>query len=175
MQSTPSQHEAVLDRLGVWFQVLFISLRGTFHLFLTVLVHYRSVVSLAGGPRGFDPVSRVRSTQVPNRESSFALRALLYGRILPVRFGYRAFCTSRLILWDNHVGPITPNTQRAHRLSLRAGLGYFPFLLAQTVAPLPPPMPAHLPCPPTSSACPPHVLHVPPAFRLCAKTSAIRP
>src|ERR671917_500274 len=68
-------------------------LRGTFHLSLTVLVHYRSplVFSLAGwSPRIQSGFHVSGFTQVPTRSrSSFAYGAVtLYGRDYPSRFGY---------------------------------------------------------------------------------------
>ena len=46
-QKARSHSEELLHLVGTWFQVLFHSPhRGTFHLSLTVLVHYRSLVSI---------------------------------------------------------------------------------------------------------------------------------
>ena len=92
-------------------------LRGTFHLSLTVLVRYRSplVFSLAGwSPRIRSGFHVSGSTQVPNRES---LECRLRDSN-PLRTDFpdcsatRAFCNSPAALWDDHVGPTTPNTQR---------------------------------------------------------------
>ena len=46
-QKARNHSEELLHLVGTWFQVLFHSPhRGTFHLSLTVLVHYRSLVSI---------------------------------------------------------------------------------------------------------------------------------
>ncbi len=92
-------------------------LRGTFHLSLTVLVHYRSplVFSLAGwSPRIQSGFHVSGFTQVPTREShEFRLRASNPLRTdFPDCSATRAFCNSPAALWDDHVGPTTPNTQR---------------------------------------------------------------
>ena len=91
--------------------------RGTFHLSLTVLVHYRSplVLSLAGwSPRIQSGFHVSGFTQVPTREShEFRLRASNPLRTdFPDCSATRAFCNSPAALWDDHVGPTTPNTQR---------------------------------------------------------------
>ncbi len=92
-------------------------LRGTFHLSLTVLVRYRSplVFSLAGwSPRIQSGFHVSGFTQVPTRESlEFRLRASNPLRTdFPDCSATRAFCNSPAALWDDHVGPTTPNTQR---------------------------------------------------------------
>ena len=92
-------------------------LRGTFHLSLTVLVRYRSplVFSLAGwSPRIQSGFHVSGFTQVPTREShEFRLRAYNPLRTdFPDCSATRAFCNSPAALWDDHVGPTTPNTQR---------------------------------------------------------------
>ena len=92
-------------------------LRGTFHLSLTVLVRYRSplVFSLAGwSPRIRSGFHVSGSTQVPTGEShEFRLRASNPLRTdFPDCSATRAFCNSPAALWDDHVGPTTPNTQR---------------------------------------------------------------
>ncbi len=92
-------------------------LRGTFHLSLTVLVRYRSplVFSLAGwSPRIQSGFHVSGLTQVPTRESlEFRLRASNPLRTdFPDCSATRAFCNSPAALWDDHVGPTTPNTQR---------------------------------------------------------------
>jgi hypothetical protein len=47
MQKARRHHEWLRPLVGVWFQVLFHSpVRGSFHLSLTVLVHYRSLRSI---------------------------------------------------------------------------------------------------------------------------------
>ena len=47
MQKARRHHEWLRPLVGVWFQVLFHSLiQGSFHLSLTVLVHYRSLRSI---------------------------------------------------------------------------------------------------------------------------------
>ena len=47
MQKARSHPKGLLQLVSVWFQDLFHSpVRGTFHLSLTVLVHYRSVESI---------------------------------------------------------------------------------------------------------------------------------
>ena len=92
-------------------------LRGTFHLSLTVLVHYRSplVFSLAGwSPRIRSGFHVSGSTQEPTGEShEFRLRASNPLRTdIPDRSATRAFCNSQAALRDDQVGPTTPNTQR---------------------------------------------------------------
>ena len=92
-------------------------LRGTFHLSLTVLVRYRSplVFSLAGwSPRIQSGFHVSGFTQVPTREShEFRLRASNPLRTdFPDCSATRAFCNSPAALWDDHVGPTTPNAQR---------------------------------------------------------------
>ena len=92
-------------------------LRGTFHLSLTVLVHYRSplVFSLAGwSPRVRSGFHVSGSTQVPTQESlEFRLRDSNPLRTdFPDRSATRAFCNSTAALRDDQVGPTTPNTQR---------------------------------------------------------------
>ncbi len=92
-------------------------LRGTFHLSLTVLVRYRSplVFSLTGWSPWIQSGFHVSGfTQVPTGES---LECRLRGSN-PLRTDFpdcsatRAFCNSPAALWDDHVGPTTPNTQR---------------------------------------------------------------
>ena len=92
-------------------------LRGTFHLSLTVLVHYRSplVFSLAGWSPQIQSGFHVSGfTQVPTGESlECRLRASNpLWTDFPDRSAIRAFCNSPIALWDDHVGPTTPNTQR---------------------------------------------------------------
>ena len=92
-------------------------LRGTFHLSLTVLVHYRSplVFSLAGwSPRIRSGLHVSGPTQVPTEESlEFRLRGFNPLRTaFPDRSATRAFCNSRAALRDDRVGPTTPVTQR---------------------------------------------------------------
>src|SRR5918999_5972722 len=83
---------------------------GTFHLSLTVLVHYRSplVSSLAGwSPRIQSGFHVSGSTQEPTRESlEFRLRGSYPLRPdVPVRSTTRAFCNSPVALRSDHVGP----------------------------------------------------------------------
>src|SRR5215213_10449032 len=78
-------------------------LRGTFHLSLTVLVHYRSplVLSLAGwSPRIQSGFHVSGPTQEPARESlEFRLRDSNPLRSdFPVPFDYRAICNSPVAL-----------------------------------------------------------------------------
>ncbi len=92
-------------------------LRGTFHLSLTVLVHYRSplVFSLAGwSPRIRSGFHVSGSTQVPTRShASFVYGAItLYGRAFLRHSTTRAICNSSAALRDDQVGPTTPITQR---------------------------------------------------------------
>ena len=91
----------------MWFQVLFHSpRRGSFHLSLTVLVHYRSqsVFSLAGWSRQIPAGFHVsRGTQDSTRET----RAFAYGAIT---LSGRPFQTARLTLTFPHRGPSTPNS-----------------------------------------------------------------
>ena len=106
-------------------------LRGTFHLSLTVLVHYRSplVLSLAGwSPRVRSGFHVSGSTQVPTQESlEFRLRDSNPLRTdFPDRSATRAFCNSTAALRDDQVGPTTPNTQRPQAFT-QFGLGYLPF------------------------------------------------
>ncbi len=92
-------------------------LRGTFHLSLTVLVHYRSplVFSLAGWSplvqSGF-PVPG--PTQEPSEESlEFRLQGSnLLRPDIPIRSTTRAICNSSSALWCTKDGPTTPTTQR---------------------------------------------------------------
>jgi len=57
MQKARRHHEWLRPLVSVWFQDLFHSLiQGSFHLSLTVLVHYRSlrsILALADGPARF--------------------------------------------------------------------------------------------------------------------------
>ena len=106
-------------------------LRGTFHLSLTVLVHYRSplVFSLAGwSPRIQSGFHVSGFTQVPTGESlECRLRASNpLWTDFPDRSAIRAFCNSPAALWDDHVGPTTPTTQRPQAFT-HTGLGYLPF------------------------------------------------
>src|SRR5215211_4406709 len=92
-------------------------LRGTFHLSLTVLVHYRSplVFSLAGwSPRIRSGFHVSGSTQVPTGEShEFRLRASNPLRMaFPDHSATRAICNSPADLRDGQVGPTTPAAQR---------------------------------------------------------------
>ena len=63
MQKARSHHKWLLPLVSVWFQVLFHSpVRSTFHLSLTVLVHYRSLISIQPYlmvPANSDRISRV--------------------------------------------------------------------------------------------------------------------
>ena len=64
MQKARSHPEGLLQFVSVWFQVLFHSLvQGSFHLSLTVLVHYRSLSSIQSYRMG--PVDSDRITRVP--------------------------------------------------------------------------------------------------------------
>jgi hypothetical protein len=106
-------------------------LRGTFHLSLTVLVHYRSplVFSLAGwSPRIRSGFHVSGPTQVPAKEShEFRLRDSNPLRTdFPDRSATRAFCNSSAALRDDHAGPTTPPTQRP-QASTWYGLGCSPF------------------------------------------------
>ena len=88
-------------------------LRGTFHLSLTVLVHYRSplVLSLAGwSPRIQSGFHVSGSTQVPARESlEFRLRDSNPLRPdVPVRSTTRAFCNSLAALRSDLSWPYNP-------------------------------------------------------------------
>jgi hypothetical protein len=92
-------------------------LRGTFHLSLTVLVHYRSplVFSLAGwSPRIRSGFHVPGSTQEPKGESlEFRLRGSNPLRPdVPVHSTTRAICNSPVALRDDPIGPTTPNAQR---------------------------------------------------------------
>ena len=93
--------------VSVWFQVLFHSpRRGSFHLSLTVLVHYRSqsVFSLAGWSRQIPAGFHVsRGTQDPTKESS----VFAYGA---VTLSGRPFQTARLTSDFPHRGPTTPRS-----------------------------------------------------------------
>ena len=92
-------------------------LRGTFHLSLTVLVHYRSplVFSLTGWSPWIQSGFHVSGfTQVPTEES-LECRLRAYNplwTVFPDCSATRAFCNSSAALRSNHVGPTTPNTQR---------------------------------------------------------------
>ena len=106
-------------------------LRGTFHLSLTVLVHYRSplVFSLAGwSPRIRSGFHVSGPTQVPTKESlEFRLRASNpLWTDFPDRSATRAICNSLAALRDDRVGPTTPPTQRP-QASTWYGLGCSPF------------------------------------------------
>ena len=92
-------------------------LRGTFHLSLTVLVHYRSplVFSLAGWSPQIQSGFHVSGfTQVPKRQSlEFRLRGSNPLRPdIPVHSTTRAICNCPVALRDYHFGPTTPVTQR---------------------------------------------------------------
>ncbi len=92
-------------------------LRGTFHLSLTVLVHYRSplVFSLAGwSPRVQSGFHVSGSTQVPKRKSlEFRLRDCNPLRpAFPDRSATRAFCNFLAALRSDPIGPTTPVAQR---------------------------------------------------------------
>ena len=109
---------ALLLLVGIRFQVLFHSpYRGSFHLSLTVLVHYRSqhIFSLtpwsAQIPTGF-LVSR-GTWDTPRAHWDFAYGAIThYGR------PFQAF---PLFLWVPHWGPATPSKIASRRFRL------FPF------------------------------------------------
>jgi hypothetical protein len=126
---------------------LSLPLRGTFHLSLTVLVHYRSplVFSLAGwSPRIRSGFHVSGPTQAPTegvaRVSSTGLLPSTVGLSCAVRLPAR-FVTPRPPCGATHVGPATPPTQRpqastwntvwAAPLSLATTQGietFFPFL-----------------------------------------------
>ncbi len=104
---------------------------GTFHLSLTVLVHYRSplVSSLAGwSPRIRSGFHVSGPTQEPARSrSSFVYGTItLYGRAFLRRSTTRAICNSSAALRSDHAGPTTPPTQRP-QASTWYGLGCSPF------------------------------------------------
>ena len=64
MQKARSHHKWLLPLVSVWFQDLFHSpVRSTFHLSLTVLVHYRSLISIQ--PYRMVPVDSDRISRVP--------------------------------------------------------------------------------------------------------------
>ena len=64
MQKARRHPKGLRPLVSVWFQVLFHSpVRGTFHLSLTVLVHYRSLLSIQ--PYRMVPVDSDRISRVP--------------------------------------------------------------------------------------------------------------
>src|SRR5918995_1770650 len=106
---------------------LSLPLRGTFHLSLTVLVHYRSplVFSLAGwSPRIRSGFHVSGPTQVPTkgvaRVSSTGLLPSTVGLSCAVRLPAR-FVTPRPPCGATTVGPATPPTQRP-QASTQVGL-----------------------------------------------------
>ena len=78
MQKARSHPEGLLQLVSVWFQELFHSLvQGTFHLSLTVLVHYRSldVFSLTGWFRQIHTEFHMfRATQDTHHRHSTCIR-----------------------------------------------------------------------------------------------------
>ena len=106
-------------------------LRGTFHLSLTVLVHYRSplVFSLAGWSPQIQSGFHVSGfTQVPKGQSlEFRLRGSNPLRPdVPVHSTTRAICNCPVALRDNHFGPTTPSYTTPAGFHA-ASLGSFPF------------------------------------------------
>jgi hypothetical protein len=100
-------------------------LRGTFHLSLTVLVHYRSplVSSLAGwSPRFRSGFHVSGSTQEPTRESpEFRLRDSNPLRPdVPVRSTTRAICNSPAALRSDPALALQPRPRNARRLPRRS-------------------------------------------------------
>ena len=81
MQKARRHHEWLRPLVGVRFQDLFHSLtQGSFHLSLTVLVHYRSLRSIQ--PYRMVPVDSYRITRVPHYSGyHYLIFAYLYGTI----------------------------------------------------------------------------------------------
>ena len=104
---------------------------GTFHLSLTVLVHYRSplVSSLAGwSPRIRSGFHVSGPTQEPTRSrSSFAYRTItFYGWAFLRHSATRAFCNSPVPLRRNLALALLPRLRNARRLHV-GRFGLFPF------------------------------------------------
>ena len=79
MQKARSHPEGLLQLVSVWFQVLFHSLnKGTFHLSLTVLVHYRSLSSIQ--PYRMVPADSDRITRVPPYSGYYQVIKLFHVR-----------------------------------------------------------------------------------------------
>ena len=103
--------------VSIWFQDLFHSpYRGSFHLSLTVLVHYRSVSSILPW-RGVPPASN-RISRVPSY-SGYSLTLKLF-QIRDHHPLWCAFPDASLIVLISYASPTTP----ANKLS---GLGIFRF------------------------------------------------
>src|SRR3712207_316869 len=113
-------------------------LRGTFHLSLTVLVHYRSplVFSLAGwSPRIRSGFHVSGPTQVPTAgsRSSFAYGTItLYGRAFLRRSATRAICNSPAALRSDLALALQPRPRNARRLPRGIRFGLHPLSLATT-------------------------------------------
>ena len=104
MQKARSHPEGLLQLVSVWFQVLFHSLvQGTFHLSLTVLVHYRSL-NIFSLTRWFWQIHTefhmFRATQDPVHLTSTCIRG--YHPLWPI------FPDGSADLRSDYVRPTTP-------------------------------------------------------------------
>ena len=82
-KGTPSRINPLRPLVSVWFQVLFHSLiQGSFHLSLTVLVHYRSLRSIQ--PYRMVPTNSYRVTRAPHYSGYCYLSNLYLYRAITV-------------------------------------------------------------------------------------------
>lgn len=113
------RHNCLLRPLvGTWFQGLFhSSVRGSFHLSLTVLVHYRSLESIQ--PYGMVPVDSYRISRVPHYSGYYRLRRVSYTGLSPSLASLSKLFYSCLAM--PKCSPTTPTLPKQH------WFGLFPF------------------------------------------------
>ena len=108
MQKARRHPEGLRPLVSVWFQVLFHSaVRGSFHLSLTVLVHYRSLGSIQ--PYRMVPVDSDRISRVPPYSGYYHIQTNLHLRgYHPLWLNFPVDSVSQFVLKDSPTTPTLP-------------------------------------------------------------------